>query len=254
MTEHQRYPTSIDPGPLWQHDSGHTCNVSQIAAVLLAAGAGSRFEGATHKLLASLPATNRRPAETVVQRSLAALVTADVGPVVVVSGAVDLSQQVAPDRILDMPDHVQSGQAQSDQAPPDDAQHVTLIHNPRWAEGQATSVHVGLAAARAIGAEAAVIGLGDQPGIDETTWRKIADRATRATITVATYAGRRGNPVALGSDIWELLPEEGDEGARTVMRLRPDLVVEVPCTGSSDDIDTTEDLRRWQNNSSTNSP
>lgn len=211
----------------------------KVVAVLLAAGGGSRFNGPTHKLLAEVPASPNRPAESVVSRALAALIEADIGPVVMVTGAADITGSLS-----------SVDQRQRTSGDP----HFSTVFNPRWADGQATSVHTGITAARQLGADCVVVGLGDQPGIVPDTWRAVANAATSATITVATYDGRRGNPVALGSDIWDLLPEEGDEGARNVMRLREDLVVEVPCSGSPVDIDTTEDLRRWQNNSSTNSP
>lgn len=185
-------------------------------AVLLAAGSGSRFRDTRHKLLAELPATRDDPAETVSARAIRRAVESDIGPVVVVTGATP----------LDIP------------------HGVTRRHNASWREGQATSLQAGLDAARALGATAIVVGLADQPGVTAEAWRRVA--AADGPIAVATYDGERRNPVRFDSSVWPLLPAEGDEGARRILGVHAELVREVPCTGSAADIDTVEDLRRWQ--------
>jgi molybdenum cofactor cytidylyltransferase len=191
---------------------------ASVVAVVLAAGAGSRFRGTRHKLLAPLPADEPGAPRTVVERAVFHALAADIGPVVVVWGAVELP------------------------LPPG----VTAVRNDEWERGQITSLQRGLEAADDLGCDRAVVGLGDQPGIAPSAWRAVA--AADGPIAVATYAARRGNPVALDRTIWGLLPTSGDEGARVLMRSRPDLVREVPCSGSAADIDTLEDLREWQNN------
>lgn len=190
-------------------------------AIVLAAGAGSRFHGPTHKLLTPVDGT------PIARRAVDAARRAGIGQVVVVTGAVDPLGDDVPDG-------------------------VTVVHHPGWAAGQATSLQVGLDAARRLGATAVVVGLADQPFVTAEAWRAVA--SSTSPIAVATYDGHRRNPVRLAAEVWPLVPTSGDVGARSVIGMRPDLVEEVPCSGSPDDIDTWEDLDSWQSRSSTNSP
>jgi CTP:molybdopterin cytidylyltransferase MocA len=182
-----------------------------VAAVVLAAGGGSRFAGGTHKLLA--PFRGRPVLSWVLDEVLAA----GFDEVLVVTGA-DPFDGVLPDRVV-------------------------RLHNTRWAEGQATSLHLALDAARAAGHTAVVVGLGDQPLVPAAAWRAVG--AAAGPIVAASFGGERRPPVKLDRSVWDLLPGEGDEGARALMRIRPDLVCAVPCIGSPVDIDTVEDLTRW---------
>lgn len=182
--------------------------------MILAAGAGSRFEpgpDGTHKLLAPFRG------HPLLWWALTNALAAGLDATWVVTGSVDLTGTL-PAGVLE-------------------------IRNFGWAGGQATSLQRAVDEARAAGLEALVVGLGDQPLIPPEAWRAVA--ASTADIAVATYDGRRRNPVRLAAPVWELLSRAGDEGARSLMRERPDLVQEVPCQGEPVDIDTREDLHRW---------
>ncbi len=191
--------------------SGKSERGVSVAAVVLAAGGGARFAGTTPKLLA--PFRGRPLVWWAVRQAL----DAGLDETVVVTGAVDVAGVV-----------------------PEGAR---LIANPRWAEGQATSLAVAVDDAAAHGYEAIVVGLGDQPLVPAAAWRAVA--ASRAPVAVATYASGPRNPVRLARSVWAELPREGDEGARVLMRRRPELVERVACQGDPVDIDTAEDLERW---------
>lgn len=183
-----------------------------VAAVVLAAGGGSRFAGTEHKLLSLL---RGRP---LVAWAVDAAIEAGLDDVLVVTGAVDLAG-VLP-----------AG--------------VAVVENPAWAGGIATSLGAAIEEASRRGHDAVVVGLGDQPFVTADAWRLVG-RSTVAPIVVATYDGKRRNPVRLSAEVWPLLDTSGDEGARTLMRRRPDLVGEVACAGTPADVDTVEDLAQW---------
>lgn len=184
-----------------------------VVAVVLAAGGGTRFGGDHHKLLTDF---RGRP---LVRWAVDAARSAGLDEVVVVEGAVPLADVLPSD--------------------------VTLLGNPRWAEGQATSLGIAIAHARSRDHLAVVVGLGDQPLVTPEAWRRVAGAPADRPIAVATYDGRRGNPVRLGREVWDRLRLEGDEGARELMRREPTLVGEVACEGNPADVDTVEDLEQW---------
>lgn len=181
-------------------------------AALLAAGGGTRFRGSQHKLLATLQG---RP---VWQWALQHVTEAGFDHVVVVAGAAAVEW------------------------PPG----VVLRHNPDWAAGQAGSVRLAVQAADELGADSVTIGLADQPFVPADAWRAVAAAPADCRIVIAAYDGTPGpNPVRLGRHVWPLLPAEGDAGARVLIREHPEWVCSVACVGSGADIDTLEDLARW---------
>lgn len=181
------------------------------AAVILAAGGGTRFLGDNHKLLSDIGGT---PMVTVVVNAARA---AGFDEVIVVQGAVDLTEVL-----------------------PDD---VTIIHNERWNDGQSTSLRAAVGYADSRRHAAIVVGLGDQPGVPSAAWRAVAE--CEHDLAIADFGGDKRPPVRLAASMWSSLPVSGDEGARSLLRAHPELVHSVPCDGNPTDIDTVEDLRRW---------
>jgi CTP:molybdopterin cytidylyltransferase MocA len=191
--------------------------LSGVSAIVLAAGGGSRFGGG--KLLARLGG------QPIIEAVLANLLDAPVDEVIVVVGA-------DAERLHEVCERY----------------GVRTVDNEEWEQGQSTSVLAGL---RACGGEAAVVLLGDQPFVGAGAMERLVATFTEgAKVAVATYGGKRRNPVLFAREVWPLLEAElaGDEGARSVLKQHPELVVEVPCgeVGDPTDVDTREDLRRLE--------
>ena len=182
-----------------------------VAAVVLAAGGGTRFAGPTHKLVAEFRG------KPVVQWAVENAAAAQLDDLIVVMGAVDLRELLP------------AG--------------VTVLDNPRWHEGQATSLQTAVRHGWRGGYDAIVVGLGDQPLVPAATWQTIA--FSDGPLVSAVMDGHRSPPMRIGRELWPLLPTAGDEGARALIRGRPDLLREIACPGHGLDIDTLEDLSSW---------
>jgi CTP:molybdopterin cytidylyltransferase MocA len=244
-----------------------------VVGVLLAAGGASRFRSSAeksglavaHKLIAPLRG------ETVFSWSLRNLLDSmsqsSITEVLVIQGALNLSgavEQVVGSRNLNVQIRTNSnwalGQATSlglaietitDRTSPIDSKlrlknksmQSTSHEQPHKGESSGMDQQ-GLSNSAALPASM-IVGLGDQPFIPAETWAAVANAPAERRIVVATYGGLRRNPVRIDAAFWAEIPREGDEGARPLLRSRPELVYELPCQGDPADIDTVEDLLRW---------
>ncbi|MGZ4108626.1 MAG: nucleotidyltransferase family protein [Actinomycetota bacterium] len=183
-----------------------------IAAVVLAAGSASRFGGT--KQLALL----------------------DGKPLV--RHAVDAARGVGIAEVVVVVGHDADAVARAA------GTDVSIVRNPRHAEGQSTSLAAGL---DALGDEvdAAVVLLADQPGITAEVIRDlVATAASRAEPIVRLRFVDAPGPALLRRSVWDdVRALEGDTGARALAERSPDLVFEAfVATAAPADIDTPADL------------
>ena len=123
---------------------------------------------------------------------------------------------------------------------------VEIVHNPGWAEGQSTSVRMGL---QALSPEttAAIFLLADQPHIPVELVRALAERhaQTQPPIVAPMIEGRRGNPVLFDRSTFpDLMSLRGDAGGRLLFSRYS--ITAVPWDDASLllDVDTLEDYQR----------
>ena len=116
-----------------------------------------------------------------------------------------------------------------------------LVHNGDPARDMASSVRLGIACARATGAEAVVIALADMPRVTAAHVYRLLDAADGPDAIVASSDGTAPRPPALfGRNLFAALEQvTGDQGARDLIR-RGKHVVTAPA--ELIDIDTPDDL------------
>ena len=189
----------------------------RVVAVVLAAGAGSRFGGG--KLLAM---ADGRP---ILQHVLDRLAEAGLDDVVVVLGD-------------DMPPIEAAVEWRSERR----------VRNADPASGLASSLRAGFEALDD-DVDAVLVVLGDQPRLPLEALQAVMDApfAEAAPIVVPAYAADRGrNPVRIARAAFGLVEaSSGDRGLGPIIAANPELVLEIPVDGENPDIDTRADLVRW---------
>jgi CTP:molybdopterin cytidylyltransferase MocA len=145
--------------------------MGRVAAVVLAAGAATRFGAPKQRLL--LP------------RVLERVAASPVDEIVVVEGAYSLRDTVS-----------QGG--------------VRLVRCPEWDSGPGASLRCGLRALDD-DVDAAVVIMADGPRLSPTAVARVVEdwRAHGGAVVAASYAGERGHPLLVARSAWADVPDEG---------------------------------------------
>jgi molybdenum cofactor cytidylyltransferase len=194
-----------------------------VAAVILAAGLGSRFRASDASIASKLVAP--LDGAPLVRHVARAALASQARPLIVVTGH---AEAVVREALAGLP--------------------ADFVHNPDYASGLSTSLKAGLAKIPTEAAGALVL-LGDMPRIAATTLDRLIalfrERPNCAAV-VPAHAGVRGNPVLLARRLFPAIAHlRGDQGAR---RLLEDAGVEVVEWETDEavgfDVDTPEELQR----------
>jgi molybdenum cofactor cytidylyltransferase len=197
--------------------------VTKVGAVILAAGASSRFRASggseATKLVAELDG------KPIVRRVAEAAIGSKARPLVVVTGYAR--------------DAVEAALAGLD---------FEFAFNANFASGLASSLGLGLSR-MPTDVTGALVLLGDMPGVAASLIDALIEAflaRNEALAAVPLHKGRRGNPVLLGRGLFErAMRLKGDEGARRLIdALGPGELVEVEASdaGVTFDIDTPDHL------------
>jgi molybdenum cofactor cytidylyltransferase len=195
----------------------------EVAAVVLAAGRSSRFHAAGGAEVTKLVAT--LDGKPVVRHVVEAALASRARPVIVVVGHAKGAVESALGRLP-----------------------ATIVFNPNYATGLASSLRAGLSAVPTYVGGALML-LGDMPRVEAALIDALIDAfesRPNAQAVAPVHGGRRGNPVILSRTLFDrarLL--DGDEGARRLLATLPGSdIIEIAAAGPgvAFDVDTPSDL------------
>jgi molybdenum cofactor cytidylyltransferase len=119
-----------------------------------------------------------------------------------------------------------------------------VIVNTVFTEGCSGSYKAGMATIDPR-AEAVMVLLGDQPGVDSAVINQVAEdwRAHGGRIALTSYRGRRGHPMVFARELFDQLRQlSGDKAAWKILDAHPDWVRDVAVDYAlPEDINTRED-------------
>jgi molybdenum cofactor cytidylyltransferase len=193
--------------------------MTNIAAILLAAGSASRM-GRTKQLL-------RIGGQSLVRRAAQAALDAGCHPVIVVTGAD--SKAVAAE-ITGL--------------------SVNTQFNPNGSAGIGTSIRCGLSATLAAdpAASAVILMLCDQPHLDSKILRELiaAFSASQKPMAACEYSNTVGPPCCFARSMFDSLSKIADsDGAKKLLLANPREVTRIPWPPGAIDIDTPQDWRNY---------
>ena len=121
---------------------------------------------------------------------------------------------------------------------------VSVVLNPNWESGLASSLATGIEVAQVMGCDGALVMTTDQPLVGSTNLTELI-RAfdARHRIVASSYDDVMGVPAVFGSEHFDsLMKLHGDEGAGRWLRARSADVKQIRIDSASIDIDTQADV------------
>jgi molybdenum cofactor cytidylyltransferase len=121
---------------------------------------------------------------------------------------------------------------------------ITIVYNPDWAEGMASSIRIGIATIQQHQIDHVIIMLCDQPFVNSELVNALVEKQlqTDKPIIACSYNETVGVPVLFCRLLFdELLQLKGHNGAKKVLKFHPKDIATIPFEKGDIDIDTPED-------------
>ncbi|RWY47986.1 nucleotidyltransferase family protein [Mucilaginibacter gilvus] len=158
--------------------------------------------------------------KTLLQRAIDVALDSDCRPIIIVLGA-------NVDQIIIQPN-----------------KKITILQNPGWPEGMASSIRLAVSEMIEQRVDSTIMMLCDQPFVDAELLTAMAKKQkdTGQPIIACAYKGAVGVPVLFAKSLYpELLLLQGREGARKILQNHPGHIAPIPFENGGIDIDTMED-------------